>query len=234
VSDLDALFRDYSERFRVYTRAYQRGELTLDAYRQAINSLRIVDTQGRTWMLQEGTGHWHVWQNGQWIPASPPISSPLPFVGDSNQPVRSQGSSDRLVRSSRLTDSGWGRFFGKFALTLLGVGAFCAVVAVALIIFVSDVNSGLLLGIGAAGAFSLFLTAISMAKQWEGEIIDLFTKVERVEDEDMVRYERRRMARVRQPSGKIRQVNAARNWEVGDYLVKRRGDMRIKRIPKGN
>jgi hypothetical protein len=47
-------------------------------YRAALNELRVTDPWGRLWMPQEHTGQWHVYQNGQWVPAAPPVTPPPP------------------------------------------------------------------------------------------------------------------------------------------------------------
>lgn len=54
------------------------GVLSDAAYRAQLNTLRIKDERGRTWMLQERTGRWHMWERGTWIEATPPGREPAP------------------------------------------------------------------------------------------------------------------------------------------------------------
>lgn len=55
------------------------GILTDPAYRAQLNTLRIKDEPGRTWMLQERTGRWHMWERGAWVEATPPGREPPPI-----------------------------------------------------------------------------------------------------------------------------------------------------------
>jgi hypothetical protein len=41
-------------------------------YRQELNTLRVLDEHGRTWMLQETTGQWFVYHNQAWVASTPP------------------------------------------------------------------------------------------------------------------------------------------------------------------
>jgi len=87
------------------------------------------------------------------------------------------------------------------------------------------------LGVAAAGLFSLILTAASLLGQWEGQIVDIRRERERVnDDEGYSHYRTVTYAYIRQPSGKTRKQRAARDWQVGDYLQKRRGESRIRKL----
>lgn len=58
--------------FRRLEELRQMGFLTEEEYRAELGALRVVDEWGRTWMLQERTGQWFVFHEGQWVPATPP------------------------------------------------------------------------------------------------------------------------------------------------------------------
>lgn len=53
-------------------RRRKAGLLSEAEYRQELNTLRVLDEQGRTWMLQETTGQWFVYQNQAWVASTPP------------------------------------------------------------------------------------------------------------------------------------------------------------------
>ena len=169
----------------------------------AIGEIRVTDVEGNLWMLQEGSGAWHRWMGDRWMAASP-------YGGASASPVQKTGGSG-----------------GRILLKLLGVGLFWLVVLGAVLVLVPDSGKGLPLGIAAAGALSLIVIAVQLTRQWEGEIIDM--RKEQEQDSDgfarTVTY-----AFIRQPSGKVRKQKAARSWRIGDYLQKRRGESRIRKI----
>ena len=58
--------------FQGLEEARRTGRLDIEAYRQELMALRVTDAQGRTWMMQELTGRWYVWDQGQWQMATPP------------------------------------------------------------------------------------------------------------------------------------------------------------------
>ena len=47
------------------------GQIAADDYRTQLGALRVVDAHGRTWMVQEQPGQWHVWDGVAWQPAAP-------------------------------------------------------------------------------------------------------------------------------------------------------------------
>jgi hypothetical protein len=66
------------QEFRRLEGLRQAGQIDMDRYREQLDKLRIVDGDGRTWMLQETTGQWFVQERGQWQAAAPPeqVASP--------------------------------------------------------------------------------------------------------------------------------------------------------------
>jgi len=65
-------FNEAENRFQTLEDQRARGLLSEEQYRAELNRIRLTDQQGRTWMLQERTGQWHVHRGGQWIAARPP------------------------------------------------------------------------------------------------------------------------------------------------------------------
>lgn len=66
---------NYEQAEREYQRIEalrQSGSIDETAYRAQLDALRVTDEQGRTWMLQESTGQWFVYDQEQWIAATPP------------------------------------------------------------------------------------------------------------------------------------------------------------------
>ena len=86
-----------------------------------------------------------------------------------------------------------------------------------------------LLGVAAAAVLSLVLMLFSLAGQWQGQIVEI--KKERVHvqrGEDDWGWEDQTFAYVRQPNGRVRKMQAMGDWQVGNYLEKRRGEAHIR------
>jgi hypothetical protein len=71
-------FQQAEQLFRQYDVMYKNGQINLDQYRAAMVQLRVTDTAGSIWQIQEVTGSWFVFSNGQWIAGTPP--RPVPPV----------------------------------------------------------------------------------------------------------------------------------------------------------
>ncbi len=65
-------FCEAEARFRELEQQLRLRRISLPAYRAALSAIRVADDQGRLWMVQERTGRWHVYQQGRWVPATPP------------------------------------------------------------------------------------------------------------------------------------------------------------------
>jgi hypothetical protein len=50
----------------------RNGQIADGDYRAQLAALRVTDEQGRTWMVQEQSGQWHVWDGAAWSPDTPP------------------------------------------------------------------------------------------------------------------------------------------------------------------
>ena len=64
--------------FRDLDQKRQVGQIDMAEYRQQLMALRVTDDQERTWMMQELTGQWFVWEDAQWQVAVPPQPTTLP------------------------------------------------------------------------------------------------------------------------------------------------------------
>lgn len=69
-------FAEAEQRFRFLEDQRRRGILTLEQYRAELAQLRVTDPWGRLWMLQEQTGQWFVFHEGQWQASQPPQQAP--------------------------------------------------------------------------------------------------------------------------------------------------------------
>jgi hypothetical protein len=95
----------------------------------------------------------------------------------------------------------------------------------------TEAGAEVLLGVGAAAALSWILAVSSAASRWEGRIVDLRTERVRVNDnDDDWHYENQTFAYIQTPNGKTRKMRAARDWQVGDYLRKVRGETGVRKI----
>lgn len=79
-------FREAEARFRQLELQLRIRRITPEAYRAALNAIRVTDAQGRLWMIQERTGRWHVYEGGRWLPAMPPRFADQPSLAGAPQP----------------------------------------------------------------------------------------------------------------------------------------------------
>jgi hypothetical protein len=220
-----ARFLEAERQFRWYTAEAQAGRLEANAYRAAINDIRVTDSQGRMWMLQEGSGLWHLWLGDRWVAAAPystatPVNSVPVSRGVPTRTQATQGSGELTDGSGCLRQT---FKYGLIALVIFGL------IGLALVLFVDDFKPEYLLGVAAAAGLSMLLSIRSLSKHWEGEIIDLhYEKVDVATGDDDSDYRDVLFANIREPSGKIRKERAANNWHVGQRLRKRQGQMEIE------
>ncbi len=222
-------FQEAERQYRWYTDEYLGGRMDLASYRNAINNLRVSDAQGRLWMLQEGSGQWHVWTGAQWQPAMPYQTVP-PAAPPPPAPAVSYGPTPPANPMAREA-SGAG-CLGKVLLYWLGTLVLFGIIGVALMLFAEDFPPEGLLGVGLAALISMIMTAVSLGKSWEGEIIDLYQKRVRVpgDDDEPDEYAYVLYARIRQPSGRLREERAMPDWRVGTYLRKQRGQAFVEKV----
>jgi hypothetical protein len=228
-----ARFLEAERQFRWYTAESQSGRLDTNAYRAAINSIRVTDSQGRMWMLQEGSGLWHLWLGDRWVAAAPyttaaPVAPPGAMPAGPTPVTRGVPTRGQAAQGSgQLTDRA-GCMKQTFKYGLIAIVIF-GLISLALVLFVPDFKPEYLLGVALAAVLSMLLSIRSLSKHWEGEIIDLhYEKVDVATGDDDSEYRDVLFANIREPSGKIRKERAASNWQVGRRLRKRQGQMEIE------
>ncbi len=90
-----------------------------------------------------------------------------------------------------------------------------------------------LLGVALAALLSLVLMFFSLSSRWEGEIVDVRMETERNTDDDGHTWTQQvRYAYVRRSNGKRKKIRAMPQWQTGDRLEKRRGEMGIRHYPR--
>jgi hypothetical protein len=214
-------FSEAEQRFQGLGERYAAGTLSLEQYRAEVRKLRVTDTQGRVWMPQEVTGQWYVYQSGQWIAAEPPRPASSPPQPHSHPQSTSQPA----------TKTGGG--CGKVLLYLLLWGVIWTVIAVGVYLIWGREEPLVLGGVALAAVFSLILLLANLASHWSGQIVDIRMERKRVnDDEGDWHYETHRYAYVQRDNGKTKKLRAPNHWQVGDRLVKRRGEGQIRHNPR--
>lgn len=69
---LDRRFRAVEASFYQLSKQFKRGEISRDQYAEALKKLRLVDGEGRCWMIGAQTGRWYYYDGQQWIQSEPP------------------------------------------------------------------------------------------------------------------------------------------------------------------
>ncbi len=223
-------FHEAENRFRFLEQQRARGKLTQKQYRAELNQLRVTDQWRRLWMPQERTGHWHIYQNGRWIPARPPQQAP-PQTPPPPSPTPQRPGARPAPRPASQPPKGGG--CGKIILYLILWAVLWGVVAVAVFIFVGQKEPLTLVGVAGAALLSLVLLLASLSSAWEGTIVDVRMERVRVDDgDDGWHWENVRFAYVRRTNGKTKKMRAMPRWQVGDRLIKRRGETHVKHYPR--
>lgn len=232
-------FTEAEERFRWLERQRRIRRLSMEEYRRALNEIRITDSAGRMWMLQELTGHWHVWDGSQWRLADPHRRTPAPqpqpqerprAQAPSPQPAPTPGPQPQAQGAAPQQASSSGGC-GKFVLYGAIWAVLWTIIAIAVYFLWGREEPMTMAGVGVAALLSLVITTVILLRNWEGQIVELRSERKRVDDDDGDwHYENRLYAYIRQPNGKIRKETAQHGWQVGDRLVKRRGEMNVRKV----
>jgi hypothetical protein len=238
-------FNEAEQRFHFLEDQRNRGVITLEQYRAELDLLRVTDAQGRLWMPQERTGQWYVHEGGQWRaaqpfapqqfaqtpPPPPPPAAAVQFHPQPAQPQpRPQPVQPQTPPASPQADKGGG--CGKTLLYLALWAVFWVIIAVAVFIFWGRDEPATLLGVGLAALISLVLLLGSLSSAWSGTIEDIrIEKVRTTDDEGYSHTRNERFAYVRRDNGKRKRMNAMPQWQVGDRLVKNRGETHVRHYP---
>lgn len=223
-------FQQAEAQYRQLSSDLAAGRISVDQFRNLLSQIRVTDAQGRTWMLQEGSGQWYVWDNGQWQAASPypatpstPPPTPAPTMAPTQQPYQT---------GLPPLEGGWGRVFTGMLTTAIATVVIFGLIGLALVYFTDDFELGQMPKIMLLpAAISLIISLTNMSSQWRGRIEGFVDKRERrnTGDDDYT-WETVRYARLRLENGKLKSVRPGRNWQVGDVIEKRRGDWAPKRL----
>ncbi len=101
-------FQEAEQRFQQLELQRRTQRIGDAQYRAALNGLRVTDSQGRLWMLQEGTGQWHVYNGVQWVPASPPYAvTPPPPPAPMPAPASTSGGGTSCGRFILMRTRTW-------------------------------------------------------------------------------------------------------------------------------
>jgi membrane peptidoglycan carboxypeptidase len=74
--ELARRYRETQEQVRALRAAYQAGQITRDDLQNRLRQLMILDENRVWWMMGLETDTWYKFENGEWIPATPPVLSP--------------------------------------------------------------------------------------------------------------------------------------------------------------
>lgn len=117
---------------------------------------------------------------------------------------------------------------GKFGKFILIWAIIWGIIAVIVYIFWGQKSPGILSGVGLAAFISLVFMFKMLWEQWEGEIVELKTEKVAVNSGDDTTWEDVLFAKIKQPNGKMKKIQAAKGMKIGDYLVKARGEGSFK------
>ncbi len=230
-------FNEAEQRFRFLEDQRKRGAITPEQYRAELNLLRVTDAQGRLWMPQERTGQWYVHEGGQWRAAQPPTQTPPPLPPPPatvapqvrSQPVQPQPR-PQPVQAQPQAEKGGG--CGKTLLYFVIWAVIWAVVGVVVFIFWGREEPVGMLGVALAAFISLVILLATLSSAWSGTVQDLRVEKMRKSDDEGYSYtENVLFAYVRRDTGKVKKMRAMPQWQVGDRLVKNRGESHVRHYP---
>lgn len=69
---LSRSFRAVEESFYQLSKQFRRGELSREQFAEALRKLRLLDEEGRCWMIGAQTGRWYYYDGQKWIQSEPP------------------------------------------------------------------------------------------------------------------------------------------------------------------
>ena len=94
--------------------------------------------------------------------------------------------------------------------------------------FVGKETPEVIYGVAAAAGISFIFMMKTLSEQWEGEIIEVKKENVFIPDDDGGDTEERLYAYVRLSNGKTKKIDAFKGYEVGNYLIKKRGEGAVK------
>jgi len=107
-----------------------------------------------------------------------------------------------------------------------------AIIGVVVFIFWGHEEPVGMLGVALAAFISLVILLATLSSAWSGTVQDLrIEKVRRSDDEGYSYTENVLFAYVRRDNGKVKKMRAMPQWQVGDRLVKNRGESHVRHYP---
>jgi hypothetical protein len=234
--------------FRQAEQAYQEleallgaGELDMEAYRERLNELQVQDDQGRTWMLQERTGAWYVWNGEAWEAGEPPRTpeptpppmpaAPVqpqavtPATGPAPEPApAAMDAADTSAPPDR------GKNIFGIVWRLVVWAAFWGFIGYFAIVEGEAETNAILVMVGVAIA-SLAFVLWNLTRVYEGVIERVRVEEETDTDEDGSTTTRNvTYAYIRTTEGKMKKVKAKKSFGRGDRVFKRVGDWGPRKV----
>lgn len=90
--------------------------------------------------------------------------------------------------------------------------------------FVGKETPDVIYGIALAAFISLIFLFKSLSEQYEGEIIEVKEESKYVSDDDGGSVEKTIVAIIQLPNGKTKKLQALKGYEVGNYIIKKKGE----------
>lgn len=225
-------FKEAEQRFRFLEDQLARNVITMEQYQAELQQIRITDAQGRLWMLQERTGQWFVQERGQWRAATIDEASQQPATTPPPPPPPGPQSVQSKDPRQRARDDKKGGGCGKTLRYLVLWAVAWIIIGGIVFIFWGQDEPGAVLGVGLAAVISLVLMLASLVTGWSGTVIDVRVEnVSTTDDEGYTHTQQVRYAYVRRDNGKVKKVHALPQWQVGDYLIKKRGESQVLHYP---
>ncbi len=232
-------FTQAEQAFRALESSLQVGELDIESYRERLNELRVQDDQGRTWMPQERTGIWYVWNGQAWEPSEPPRPASVPVPPPPPAPVHVEplapsptagpeaAPAPEALSSSAPPDRGKNIFGIVWRLVLwaalwgaVGYGTFTA----------GEADTNALVGMVVLAVGSLAYLLWNLTRVYEGVIERILVEEETDTDEDGSTTTRKvTYAYVRTTDNKVKKIKAKKGFGRGDRVYKRVGDWSPRR-----
>ena len=107
---------------------------------------------------------------------------------------------------------------------LLWWAAIWVIISIIVLMFSGEAGTETLLGVAVAAIISLIFLVKILTDQWEGEIIEVKKVSVYVSDDDGGRNEEKLVAIVQLPNGKKKKIDAINGYEVGNYIIKKKGE----------
>jgi hypothetical protein len=217
----------------------QASELDVETYRDRLNEVRVQDDQGRTWMLQERTGAWFVWNGEAWEagepprPATPPPPPPFPAMPVAPTPMPQPApavAAPTAAAAAGVTLPDRGKNIFGLIWRLVVWAAFWGAVGYGAIVGGEADTNAILVMVGLAIASLLFILW-QLTRVYEGMIERVRVEQETDTDDDGSTTTRNvTYAYVRTTDDKVKKVKAKRDWARGERVYKRVGDWGPRKV----